>query len=31
VIDGANAVRFTTALAKELENASNLNDSGVSA
>ncbi|NNC98298.1 MAG: dihydrolipoamide acetyltransferase, partial [Gammaproteobacteria bacterium] len=30
VIDGANAVRFTTALAKELENADGLNDTGVS-
>lgn len=30
VIDGANAVRFTTALAKELENADALNDTGVS-
>ena len=29
VIDGANAVRFTTALAKELEDANTLNDTGV--
>ena len=31
VIDGANAVRFTSALAKELEDANTLNDTGVSA
>lgn len=30
VIDGASAVRFTTALAKELEDANSLNDTGVS-
>lgn len=30
VIDGASAVRFTTALAKELEDANTLNDTGVS-